>query len=123
MTSVQRHATTVWDGDLTHGAGRVNGASGALAELPVTYKSRIGRPDGRTSPEELIAAAHSSCFSMALADLLSQEVICPSISRSARRSRSTPSPPQSTNGPLGRTGVDNLTCLKDEDDERDADDP
>lgn len=73
MTSVQRHATTVWDGDLTHGAGRVNGASGALAELPVTYKSRIGRPDGRTSPEELIAAAHSSCFSMALANLLSQE--------------------------------------------------
>jgi lipoyl-dependent peroxiredoxin len=73
MTSVERHATTVWDGDLTHGAGRVNGASGALAKLPVTYKSRIGRPDGRTSPEELIAAAHSSCFSMALANLLSQE--------------------------------------------------
>ena len=73
MTSVQRHATTVWDGDLMRGKGRVNGASGALAELPVTYKSRIGSPDGRTSPEELIDAAHSSCFSMALANLLSQE--------------------------------------------------
>jgi lipoyl-dependent peroxiredoxin len=73
MTSVQRHATTVWDGDLIRGRGHVNGASGALAELPVTYKSRIGRPDGRTSPEELIATAHSSCFSMALANLLSEE--------------------------------------------------
>ena len=73
MTTVQRHATTIWDGDLARGAGRVNGASGALAELPVTFKSRIGRPDGRTSPEELIAAAHSSCFSMALANLLAEE--------------------------------------------------
>jgi osmotically inducible protein OsmC len=73
MTSVNRHATTVWDGDLSHGAGHVSGASGALDELPVTYKSRIGRPHGRTSPEELIAAAHSSCCSMALANLLSQE--------------------------------------------------
>ena len=73
MTSVPRHATTVWDGDLIRGKGRVNGASGALTELPVTYKSRIGSPDGRASPEELIAAAHSSCFSMALANLLSRE--------------------------------------------------
>jgi osmotically inducible protein OsmC len=70
MTSGQRHATTVWHGDLIRGKGRVNGASGALAGLPVTYKSRIGAPDGRTSPEELIAAAQSSCFSMALANLL-----------------------------------------------------
>ena len=45
MTSVEPHAITVWDGDLTHGTGRANGASGALAELPVTYKSRIGRPE------------------------------------------------------------------------------
>jgi osmotically inducible protein OsmC len=73
MQSVNRHATTVWDGDLSHGAGHVSGASGALDELAVTYRSRIGRRDGRTSPEELIAAAHSSCFSMALANLLSQE--------------------------------------------------
>ncbi len=62
MTSVQRHATTVWDGDLIRGKGRVNGASGALAGLPVTYKSRIGTPDGRTSPEEPIAPAHFVVF-------------------------------------------------------------
>src|ERR1700676_2665634 len=70
---VSREATTVWDGDLVHGSGNVSGMSGALDKLPVTFKSRIGSPDGRTSPEELIAAAHSSCFSMALANLLTEE--------------------------------------------------
>lgn len=70
MTSVQRHATTVWDGDLIRGKGRVNGASGALAGLPVTYKSRIGTPDGRTSPKSPSLRPISSCFSMALANLL-----------------------------------------------------
>jgi lipoyl-dependent peroxiredoxin len=73
MTTASRHATTMWDGDLTHGTGAVNSASEALRELPVTFKTRIGRPDGQTSPEELIAAAHSSCFSMALANLLTEE--------------------------------------------------
>ena len=73
MTTASRHATTIWDGDLTHGTGTVNGASEALHDLPVTYKTRIGRPDGQTSPEELVAAAHSSCFSMALANLLTEE--------------------------------------------------
>ena len=73
MTRASRKAATVWDGDLTHGAGTVTSASEALHELPVTFKTRIGRPDGQTSPEELIAAAHSSCFSMALANLLTQE--------------------------------------------------
>ena len=70
---ISREARTVWDGDLVHGSGNVSGMSGALDKLPVTFKSRIGSPDGRTSPEELIAAAHSSCFSMALANLLTQE--------------------------------------------------
>ena len=73
MTIVSREARTVWDGDLVHGSGNVSGMSGALDKLPVTFKSRIGSPNGRTSPEELIAAAHSSCFSMALANLLMQE--------------------------------------------------
>jgi lipoyl-dependent peroxiredoxin len=73
MTTASRHAMTIWDGDLTHGTGTVNSASEALQELPVTFKTRIGRPDGQTSPEELIAAAHSSCFSMALANLLTEE--------------------------------------------------
>jgi lipoyl-dependent peroxiredoxin len=73
LNMISREARTVWDGDLVHGSGNVSGMSGALDKLPVTFKSRIGSPDGRTSPEELIAAAHSSCFSMALANLLTQE--------------------------------------------------
>jgi osmotically inducible protein OsmC len=73
MTTASRHAWTIWDGDLTHGTGTLNSASEALSELPVTYKTRVTLPDGQTSREELIAAAHASCFSMALADLLAEE--------------------------------------------------
>jgi osmotically inducible protein OsmC len=72
MPMAERTATTSWDGDLVHGAGNVSGASGALSDLAVTWASRTERSDGKTSPEELIAAAHSSCFSMALAHGLTQ---------------------------------------------------
>jgi len=67
MAIAERTATTSWDGDLAHGNGDVKGASGGIGDLPVTWASRTQRSDGKTSPEELIAAAHSSCFSMALA--------------------------------------------------------
>ncbi len=63
----ERTATCRWEGDLASGRGVLAGGSGALSELPVTWASRTGRAGGRTSPEELIAAAHASCFSMALA--------------------------------------------------------
>jgi hypothetical protein len=53
MTTVNRCAIIVWDGDLGRGAGRVTGASGAPDGASVTDESRIGRPDGPTSPEEL----------------------------------------------------------------------
>jgi lipoyl-dependent peroxiredoxin len=66
MAIAQRSANTAWDGDLPHGAGTLNGASGALSDMTVTWASRTQRSDGKTSPEELIAAAHSSCFAMAL---------------------------------------------------------
>jgi osmotically inducible protein OsmC len=72
MAMAERTATTSWDGDLVHGGGSVSGASGALDSLAVTWASRTERSDGKTSPEELIAAAHSSCFSMALAHGLTQ---------------------------------------------------
>src|ERR1700716_3532036 len=68
MAIAERTATTAWDGDLAHGNGVVTGASGGLGELPVTWASRTQRSDGKTSPEELVAAAHASCFSMALAN-------------------------------------------------------
>jgi lipoyl-dependent peroxiredoxin len=72
MAMAERSATTAWEGDLPHGKGVLNGASGALADLSVTWASRTQRSEGKTSPEELIAAAHSSCFSMALANELSE---------------------------------------------------
>jgi osmotically inducible protein OsmC len=73
MAIAERNAQCTWNGDLAHGKGVVNGASGALKELPVTWASRTERSAGQTSPEELIAAAHASCFSMALANELSQQ--------------------------------------------------
>ena len=73
MAIAERNAQCTWNGDLAHGKGLVSGASGALTELPVTWASRTERSAGQTSPEELIAAAHASCFSMALANELSQQ--------------------------------------------------
>ncbi len=62
-----RSAKVVWSGDLMKGAGTVTAqSSGAFTELPVTWASRVEKSDGRTSPEELIASAHASCFAMAL---------------------------------------------------------
>jgi len=64
MTS--RTATTQWHGDLQTGGGQVTLVSSGAAEFPVTFPTRAGEPDGHTSPEELIAAAHSACYSMSL---------------------------------------------------------
>jgi osmotically inducible protein OsmC len=71
MAIAQRTAEVVWEGTLARGVGALSTASGAL-ELPVTWASRTEQPDGRTSPEELIAAAHASCFAMALALVLGE---------------------------------------------------
>src|SRR5215217_1670643 len=71
MTIALRQAHVVWDGALASGAGAVSSGSGAL-ELPVTWAARTEQPDGKTSPEELIAAAHASCFAMALALVLGE---------------------------------------------------
>jgi lipoyl-dependent peroxiredoxin len=62
-----RSAHTVWEGNLLEGNGVVSfDSSGAIDPQPVTWASRSQEANGKTSPEELIAAAHSSCFSMAL---------------------------------------------------------
>ena len=62
-----REANAVWEGDLASGAGAVSAVtSGTFSALPVSWASRTEEADGRTSPEELVAAAHSSCFAMAL---------------------------------------------------------
>src|SRR5260370_12698501 len=69
-----RRASVVWQGDLRHGSGSIaKVTSGALPRLDVSWASRSEEPGGRTSPEELIAAAWASCFSMALASGLAKE--------------------------------------------------
>jgi lipoyl-dependent peroxiredoxin len=71
MAIALRNAEVVWDGTLASGAGALSSGSGAL-DLPVTWAARTEQPDGKTSPEELIAAAHASCFAMALALVLGE---------------------------------------------------
>ncbi len=61
-----RTAHTVWEGELLSGSGTVTFDSSGIGSQPVSWPSRAEQANGRTSPEELIAAAHSSCFSMAL---------------------------------------------------------
>ena len=63
-----RTSKTHWEGSLMEGAGRVSLESSGLGSYDVTWASRAEDPAGRTSPEELIAAAHSACFSMALSN-------------------------------------------------------
>jgi lipoyl-dependent peroxiredoxin len=72
MAMAVRRADVTWEGDLAHGTGRVRLESGAMQEFQVTWASRSEQPGGLTSPEELIAAAHGSCFSMALSNALAQ---------------------------------------------------
>ena len=65
MATFSRTATTDWSGSIMEGKGTAKAGSGAFT-LPVTFPARIGEPQGHTSPEELIAAAHASCYAMAL---------------------------------------------------------
>lgn len=68
-----RRAEVTWGGDLLSGNGTVSAvSSGAFSDLPVTWASRTESSDGRTSPEELIAAAHASCFAMAFSGRLAR---------------------------------------------------
>lgn len=73
----ERSAQTIWTGRLGTGHGTVTSGSGALEDLPVTWAARTQQPHGMTSPEELAAAAHSSCFSMALALRLGEHDAAP----------------------------------------------
>jgi len=70
--AVTRNAAAHWEGSLFEGKGRVSFNSSHLGEFDVTWAARSAEPNGVTSPEELIAAAHSTCFSMALSHALSQ---------------------------------------------------
>jgi osmotically inducible protein OsmC len=68
-----RRGSAVWNGDLFGGSGTVTfESSGAAGPLPVTWAARTEESGGKTSPEELIAAAHAACFSMSLSNILAQ---------------------------------------------------
>jgi osmotically inducible protein OsmC len=66
MATADRQASTTWEGPLATGSGQLEFLSSGAGPYPVTWASRVEKADGRTSPEELLAAAHASCFSMAL---------------------------------------------------------
>jgi len=70
--AIEREAHATWEGDLRSGTGRFEVGSGAFSNQEVTFASRFEQPGGKTSPEELIAAAHATCVSMALANGLAQ---------------------------------------------------
>ena len=65
MATFQRHVDVDWTGSVMEGHGEAKAGTGAFS-LPVTFPSRIGEPHGKTSPEELMAAAHAACYAMAL---------------------------------------------------------
>src|ERR671915_981596 len=65
MATFERSVTTDWEGGLMDGKGTAKAGSGAFS-LPVSFPSRIGEAGGKTSPEELMAAAHAACYAMAL---------------------------------------------------------
>lgn len=67
MPRIQRNATVTWEGNVARGSGTITGATGAFSELPFSLASRVEKPDGKTSPEELLAAAHAACYGMSLA--------------------------------------------------------
>ena len=71
MPTFSRHATVNWNGTLMEGGGEAKAGSGAFT-LPVSFPRRIGEPQGGTSPEELIAAAHATCYAMVVAGTLAK---------------------------------------------------
>lgn len=77
MAIAERTAETIWEGGLPTGRGTIRPNSGAFQELPVTWAARTESPGGKTSPEELAAAAHSSCFAMALSLCLGEREVQP----------------------------------------------
>jgi lipoyl-dependent peroxiredoxin len=82
MMTFERHVDVNWEGSVTEGAGEAKAGTGAFS-LPVSFPSRIGESGGKTSPEELIAAAHAACYAMALNGTLGRK------NAKARRTRVT----------------------------------
>ena len=73
MPRIERSAVVSWEGNVARGAGTITADTGAFSELPFTLPSRIGDPEGKTSPEELLAAATAGCFAMSLGSELARD--------------------------------------------------
>jgi lipoyl-dependent peroxiredoxin len=67
LPRIRRSADVVWEGNLARGTGAISAGTGAFSELPYSLAVRIEAPADKTSPEELLAAAHAGCFGMSLA--------------------------------------------------------
>ena len=72
MPRIERTAHAVWEGNVARGGGSIAAGSGAFSGLDFSVATRIGQPEGNTSPEELLAAAHAGCLTMSLASELSR---------------------------------------------------
>ena len=73
MPRIVREAALTWEGNVARGSGTMTAASShAFGDLPFSLASRVGSPEGKTSPEELLAAAHGGCFTMSLASVLTK---------------------------------------------------
>ena len=72
MATFERNAHVDWEGTVKEGKGEVKAGTGAFS-LPVTFPARVEKPGGKTSPEELIAAAHATCYAMALSGTLGRK--------------------------------------------------
>ena len=72
MPRVQRSADVTWEGNVARGSGTISAETGAFDGLGFSLATRVGAPEGKTSPEELLAAAHAGCYAMSLAGELAQ---------------------------------------------------
>lgn len=72
MPRIERSSTITWEGNVARGTGTISGDTGAFEALPFSLPTRIGQAEGKTSPEELLAAAHGGCITMSLASELTQ---------------------------------------------------
>ena len=72
MAGAEREARTIWSGDLQSGEGRVTAGTNSFSDLPISLPTRIGEANGQSSPEELIAAAHSGCLAMNFSGVLTK---------------------------------------------------
>ncbi|MBA2517452.1 MAG: OsmC family peroxiredoxin [Solirubrobacterales bacterium] len=73
MALAERTAEVEWKGTLARGEGMMRAGSGSVTDLPISWASRSDRADGKSSPEELLAGAHASCYALALALFLTRD--------------------------------------------------